>query len=295
MNPVPNGEDKIDKRHKRLSAWLLPASGSKKVVAWVLTGCVVLALCAGAAFWYLHRSLPPLRVTGTNPITHDDHGGWIAGTDGARIYFNYDPSSSANQMVSVSGGEIQKVPLGVGPVLLWDVSLDGSNLLVSSLEPNALWTVGIPGGPAHFITNVKDPWNFRWSPDGKYIAYNDARKGQEGLYVMGRDGADVRQTCHIEGHRVNLPGHQMVAESASRIMTLCGKSLRRELICIPCFRSGKVPLRNAAENGLPMEISICFLPDGSSEVPGPREFSHRSGRSMSVTASFCQPPPIPSS
>ncbi len=112
--------------------------GSRKGVGrWVLTGCVMLALCGAAAFWYLHSSLPPLRVTGTNPITHDDHGGWIAGTDGARIYFNYDPpttpASWAAYMVSVSGGEIQKLPLGVGPVLLWDVSPDGSNLLVGSL------------------------------------------------------------------------------------------------------------------------------------------------------------------
>jgi DNA-binding winged helix-turn-helix (wHTH) protein/Tol biopolymer transport system component len=174
----------------------------KKVGAWVLTGCVVLALCGTAAFWYLHRSLPPLRVTGTNPITNDDHGGWIAGTDGARIYFNHDPPTSTAfwgvSMVSVSGGEIQKLRLGVGPVLLWDVSRDGSNLLVgslveSSLEHSALWSVDVPGGPAHFITKVEKSWSFRWSPDGKYIAYSPEREGQPGLYVMGRDGADVHK------------------------------------------------------------------------------------------------------
>jgi len=44
--------------------------GSRKGVGrWVLTGCVMLALCGAAAFRYLHSSLPPLRVTGTNPIT----------------------------------------------------------------------------------------------------------------------------------------------------------------------------------------------------------------------------------
>jgi Tol biopolymer transport system component/DNA-binding winged helix-turn-helix (wHTH) protein len=154
---------------------------------------VVVALCGAAAIWYLHRPLPPLRVTGYNPITRDNHGGGIAGTDGARIYFNSDDNNSAVHIVSVSGGETQKVPLAVGHVVLWDVSRDGSNLLGRSLEPSALWTVDVPGGAAHFITKVENSWSYRWSPDGKYIAYCDQRKGQEGLYVMGRDGADVHK------------------------------------------------------------------------------------------------------
>jgi len=170
----------------------------KKMGAWVLTGVVALALCGAAAFWYLHRPLPLLRVTGTNAITHENHGGWIAGTDGARIYFNYDPSSSAVYVVSVSGGEIQKVPLGVGHVWMWDVSRDGSNLLVRALEPSALWAVGVPGGPAHFITKVEGTWHQKLSPDGKYIAFGDGRKGQEGLYVMGRDGADVHKLVRLK-------------------------------------------------------------------------------------------------
>ena len=85
------------------------------VGSWVLTGGVILALGAGVAFWYLHSSLPPLRVTGTNPITHDGHGGLIAGTDGARIYFNSDASSSEAQEVSVSGGgRSKRFRLGLG-------------------------------------------------------------------------------------------------------------------------------------------------------------------------------------
>ena len=137
-------------------------------------------------------------MTRTDPITHDNHGGWIAGTDGVGVYFNYDASSSAVYMVSVSGGDIQKVPLGVGHVWLWDVSPDGSNLLVRALEPSALWTVSVPGGPAHFITKVDNTWSQSFSPDGKYIAYSDERKGQEGLYVMRRDGADVRKLVTLK-------------------------------------------------------------------------------------------------
>ncbi len=169
----------------------IAASPTKLRRLWIaLAAC---SACGAAAFWYLHSSLPPLRVTGVNPITHDNHGGDIAGTDGARIYFDSDDDNSPVHIVSVSGGETQKVPLAVGHMVVWDVSRDGSNLLGRSLEPSALWTVDVPGGAAHFITKVEVSWSYRWSPDGKYIAYCNQRKGQEGLYVMGRDGADVHK------------------------------------------------------------------------------------------------------
>jgi hypothetical protein len=139
------GEPEAAEKSNGVSGVETKVGSRKQVWGWVLTGCVVLALCGAAAFWYLHSSLPPLRVTGTNAITHDGHGGSIVGTDGARIYVNYSDSydlslsTLAVQGVSVSGGEIQKVPLGVGPAFLSDVSRDGSNLLVVSFsKPSAL-------------------------------------------------------------------------------------------------------------------------------------------------------------
>jgi Tol biopolymer transport system component/DNA-binding winged helix-turn-helix (wHTH) protein len=181
--------------------------GSRKAVwGWVLTGCVVLALCGTGAIWYLRRPLPLLKVTAYTRITHDGHTGSIAGSDGARIYFNSDPSSSVEQVVSVSGGEISKIPVSLGHVWLWDVSPDGSHLLVRSMDPSkpwyeggALWTVGALGGQAQFIAKTDNTWQYHWSPDGKYIAYSDGRKGQEGVYVMGSDGADVHRIVRKTG------------------------------------------------------------------------------------------------
>ena len=42
-------------------------------------------LCLASAIWYLHRPLPPPRVTGYTQITHDGHRKWLAGIDGSRL------------------------------------------------------------------------------------------------------------------------------------------------------------------------------------------------------------------
>ncbi len=166
---------------KRLLKWLIPTAGG-----------LVVGLAAAA--WYLHRSLPPLRVTGYNPITHDNHGGWIGGTEEQGF-----TSITDSQELGGAGGERFGRGDRKGSAWGWAYVVLGCfpGWIESScgfaLEPNALWTVGVLGGPAHFITKVENTWDHRWSPDGKYIAYIDERKGQEGLYVMGRDGADERK------------------------------------------------------------------------------------------------------
>ena len=100
------------------------------------------------AIWYLRRPLPPLRVVEYTQITHDGHAKDIAGTDGSRVYFNrvYDPQPTAQ--VAISGGEIAPVPVALPHPLIYDVSPDGSTLLVASFDGGvgSLWSVQIPAG-----------------------------------------------------------------------------------------------------------------------------------------------------
>lgn len=101
--------------------------------------------------------------------------------------------------MSVSGGDIAKVPVELGHMSILDVSPDGSHLLVRSVEPTALWTMPAIGGPAQFISKIEDTWYHVWSPDGKYIAYarhshpEAPAAGNGGLFVMRSDGTDERQ------------------------------------------------------------------------------------------------------
>jgi Tol biopolymer transport system component/DNA-binding winged helix-turn-helix (wHTH) protein len=167
-----------------------------------VAGVVICAL--GFAAWSLLRPLRPLRVTEYTPITHVGYIGAIAGTDGARLYFNSDVWGSVEYAVSVFGGEITTVPLELGHIWIRDVSPDGSHLLVHSLDPSALWSVGTLGGPAQFITKVEHTQNHQFSPDGKYIAYSDGQTGAVGIYVMGSDGANVRKLATVKEQIIDL-------------------------------------------------------------------------------------------
>lgn len=84
----------------------------------------------------------------------------------------------------------------LGHSWLWDVSNDGSHLLIRSMEPSALWSVGALGGQPRYIAKVEDTWQYQWSPDGKHIAYCD---GQGSLYVMGSDGEGVHKLVTVKG------------------------------------------------------------------------------------------------
>ena len=143
----------------------------KRVRGWVLAGGGVLAFCLAGTIWYLHRPLPPPRITGYTRITNDGHKKFIAGTDGNRLYFTRFLPNSLDQ-IGVAGGEDVQIPAGL-PGLFWalDISPDGSNLLVTARETgkavNSMWIVRVLGGASRRIGN-SDCAIF--SPDGNATA-----------------------------------------------------------------------------------------------------------------------------
>jgi DNA-binding winged helix-turn-helix (wHTH) protein/Tol biopolymer transport system component len=173
-------------------------TGSRKLV-WVLAGGGVLTLCLAGAVWYLHRPLPPPRITTYTQITRDGHEKRLAGTDGSRLYFTQMQPKSLDQ-VGVAGGEVAQIPAAV-PGMFWmlDVSPDGSNLLVTSLETgraeNSLWIVRVLGGTSR---RIGDGWSAAFSPDGNSIAYLTdpgelwlARSDGTGGHKLASLGADI--------------------------------------------------------------------------------------------------------
>jgi Tol biopolymer transport system component len=102
-------------------------------------------------------------------------------------------------VVSVSGGDVAKVPVELGHMSMLDVSPDGSHLLVRSAEPTALWTMPAVGGAAQFISKIEDTYNHTWSPDRKYIAYAGESGG---LFVMRANGTDARELVNEKGFRI---------------------------------------------------------------------------------------------
>ena len=55
---------------------------------WWLLAAAVLAVCLISTIWYLHRPLPPPRISRYVQITHDGRRKWLAGVDANRLYAN---------------------------------------------------------------------------------------------------------------------------------------------------------------------------------------------------------------
>ena len=176
--------------------------GRKGLSKWLFVSGAVLAVGVAAAIWYLHRPLPPPRITEYVKVTRDGHEKLLAGTDGSRIYFTELQPSSLNQ-VGVAGGEVAQIPAAV-PGFFWmlDASPDGSNLLVQSSEAGGyertLWIVRAMGGSSRRIGNSRGA---TFSPDGNTIAYS-TRNGD--IWLVQSDGAGNHKLASVGGFTDDL-------------------------------------------------------------------------------------------
>ena len=169
----------------------------ERVRRWLLPGVAVLVVSLAAAIWYLHRPLPPLRVTGYTQITHDGNRKSLAGTDGSRLYFNQISPWSIAQ-VAISGGAIAQIPVALPNPALLDVSPDGSSFLVAS-DANSnkttvpIWNVRILGGSDRRLVDAQSAG---FSPDGKSVVFSTA-EGDIGL--VRSDGTGAQKLTSVEG------------------------------------------------------------------------------------------------
>ena len=163
---------------------------------WAMGGGVVLGACLTGALWYLHRPLPPPRITGYTQITHDGRSKFLAGTDGTRLYFTqYSPDEI--EQVGVNGGEIARVPINVAAtsMMMLDISPDGSNGLIETQEAghvaNPIWVAPLLGGSAK---RLGDGQFEAFSPDGLSVIYSTL----EGDILLTRiDGTENRKLAHV--------------------------------------------------------------------------------------------------
>jgi serine/threonine protein kinase/Tol biopolymer transport system component len=164
--------------------------GRPKSKSWVFA-CVGLGLLAIASLIYLQsRPLPPPKVSGYVPITHDGHRKGLVGTDGSRIFFNEYPASvSLIAQVSSSGGEIAHVSVSSPTMSLLAVSPDGATLLVAdevgqTAFHGPLWGVPVLGGSPRRLGEAAGQ-AAAWSPDGQRMVYADGHD----LFLAKSDGS----------------------------------------------------------------------------------------------------------
>jgi serine/threonine protein kinase/Tol biopolymer transport system component len=167
---------------------------------WALTagglGLVIIAALA-----YLQsRPLPALSVSGYVAVTHNENFKALAGTDGARLYFNEITSQGyAISQVSATGGEVAHLQVPSPTMILLDVSPDGATLLVAdevgqTAFRGPLWGLPVLGGSPHRLGDLIAQ-AAAWSPDGQRMVYADGRA----LFLAKSDGGESHQLASLSG------------------------------------------------------------------------------------------------
>ncbi|MGE5110536.1 MAG: protein kinase domain-containing protein, partial [Acidobacteriaceae bacterium] len=149
---------------------------------------------------YLFRpSLPPPQLSGYTQLSHDAVNKGLIGTDGSRLYV-YDGRVGPAQM-SVNGGYLAPITgaLPGTPFGIFNISPDGSKLLVGELKglsgaSTPMWALPTLGGSPTRLADLQGT-SGAWSPDGqKLIFTNDTT-----LYLANADGTASHKLADLTG------------------------------------------------------------------------------------------------
>jgi serine/threonine protein kinase/Tol biopolymer transport system component len=169
-----------------------------KAMVAALAGAVVMA-GAVLAYW-LTRPLPPPRITRTLQLTNTGRqkDGHLA-TDGLRVYFSdVGAIRDVLHQVSAAGGGVTPVPTPAENVRVWDISPNGSELLVDTAwggEPeDPLRIMPTLGGSARTLGNIL-AHDATWTPDGRKIVYANGND----LFLASSDGSESRKLVTAPG------------------------------------------------------------------------------------------------
>jgi Tol biopolymer transport system component/DNA-binding winged helix-turn-helix (wHTH) protein len=148
------------------------------------------AVAIAFAFWWL-APLPDPRVTNIFPVTTNGRQDFLVrpATDGVHVFYVQRDGDHYDLMqVSTRGGQPQQITAPFPNSLIWDVSADGTQYLLTSFEhrgePAPLWTWSATGGPPVRIGDLVSG-SATWSPDGKRIAYHAGHD----LLIANSDGS----------------------------------------------------------------------------------------------------------
>ncbi len=172
----------------------------KRVLGWSIALIGLISVFAVAWFEIGNRNAPaPLRISEYTQLTHNGHAGYVAGTDGSRLYISHLIKPSIDQ-VAISGGEIETVPSITLPnPFLEDVSPDGSTFLVQSSRAETssppLYTVQVVGGAHRYLIDATFA-SGTWSPDGKFVAYSTLNGD---INIINSDGTGAHKLASVGG------------------------------------------------------------------------------------------------
>jgi Tol biopolymer transport system component len=93
-----------------------------------------------------------------------------------------------------------------------------------------------------------------WSPDGLRIAFASGRSGQRQLYVMNRDGSDVRQVTNLP----DMGGRSTWSPNGLQLAFYAGPAENHNIYVINADGTGLLQLTNGGDN-----LGPSWSPDGN--------------------------------
>jgi serine/threonine protein kinase/Tol biopolymer transport system component len=175
-------------------------TGRPKWKSWAFAGGGLALLVVASLLYLQSRPLPPPKVSGYVPVTHDGYAKYLLGTDGTRLFFNeVRASARVIAQVSSSGGEVAQVSVPAPTMWLLAVSPDGATLLVAdeigqTAFQGSLWEVPVLGGSPRRLGEAIGQ-AAAWSPDGQRIVYAE---GQD-LFLAKSDGSEPHKLVSTPG------------------------------------------------------------------------------------------------
>ena len=174
-----------------------PFKARSRRFGWVALGCMVVAIVTVGMELLRPKALALPRIARIAQLTNDGQLKGTSASDGVRLYFEEKIAEKfLLKQVSVHGGEVSTVNPTWGPITIYDLSPNRSELLVGGdiqQSGMSLWTVSLPSGSPRPLKIVVD--DASWMHDGSKIVY---AKGKE-IYVASSDGIDTHRIAIASG------------------------------------------------------------------------------------------------
>jgi serine/threonine protein kinase len=160
--------------------------------------------------------------------------------DGARIAFTSNRNGYYNlYLVAADGGGVERLTTSVSWHFPTSWSPDGRVLVFEGSNPDTefdVWEVPVDGGrrPRPLVVAPLAQNEARFSPDGRWLAYESAESGRAEVYVRAYGGSDRRWTISTEGGSAPLWSHmgrEIVYTNGTKILAV-------PVATTPTFKAG---------------------------------------------------------
>jgi serine/threonine-protein kinase len=157
--------------------------------------------------------------------------------DGARIAFSSNRNGYYNlYLIAADGGGVERLTTSASWQFPSSWSPDGRTLLFDDSTEWDIWEVPVDGSspPRPLVAAPHTQGGARFSPDGRWLAYESAESGRAEVYVRARGGSDRRWTISTEGGSAPLwsqMGREIVYQNGTKILAV-------PVATTPTFTSG---------------------------------------------------------